>query len=106
VDAHCAPSSSSTAPTSAPPVHSAAPSVECDPGDALLLRIDSVGADLLSPASSVYAFCGRLFNARAGDSRPPLAVSSDGVEGRRRTSFDHQERAETPAVSPSEKDQG
>jgi hypothetical protein len=42
-----------------------------DPGDALLLRVDSVGADLLSLASSVAAFCGhRVFRARAGGSRP------------------------------------
>jgi hypothetical protein len=44
-----------------------------DPGDALLLRVDSAGADPLSLALSMDAFCGhRVFKPRADGSRPPL----------------------------------
>jgi hypothetical protein len=46
--------------------------LESNPDDALLLRVDLLGADPLSLASSVDAFeCDRLSKASASDSRPP-----------------------------------
>lgn len=47
---------------------------ENDPGDALLLRVDSVGGDPLSLAASMDALeVHRLSEARASDSRPPVS---------------------------------
>jgi hypothetical protein len=96
VDAHCAPFSSSTSPASA----------EYDPSDALLLRVDSLGSDLLGQVFSVDAFCGlRVSKMKTGESRPPVAGSASGVEHHRRTSFDHYEKAGTPAARPGKKEQ-
>jgi hypothetical protein len=73
-----------------------------DPDDAMLLRVDSLGADPLSPALSLDAFCGpRVFKATASRLRPPLdQILSDENASRPRP------RAQTTLRAPAPRHRG